>query len=167
MAQKKEIYKEKFKHTGYWKYSEVYAFMYEWFKERDYRLLEDLYNEKIQSNGKEVIAKWKAEKKITDYFKFQIKADWHILGMKDAEVEVDGKKVSTNKGEVEIIFTANLIKDYEKRWEDKPIWKFLRGIYEQYVIRSTVDEMEDDIEDDTKEIIEDLKAFLKLELVKK
>jgi hypothetical protein len=167
MAQNKEIYKEKFKHTGYWKYSEVYAFMYEWFKERDYRLLEDLYNEKIQSNGKEVIAKWKAEKKITDYFKFQIKADWHILGMKDAEVEVDGKKVSTNKGEVEIIFTANLIKDYEKRWEDKPIWKFLRGIYEQYVIRSTVDEMEDDIEDDTKEIIEDLKAFLKLELVKK
>jgi hypothetical protein len=167
MAQKKQVYKEKFKHTGYWKYKEVYDMMYDWFKERDYKLKENLYNEKILTNGKEVITKWEAEKKITDYFKFQIKADWHILGMKDVEIEVDGKKVKTNKGEVEIIFAGNLIKDYEKRWEDKPFWKFLRGVYEKYVVRETVDELEDELEDRVKEVIYDLKAFLKLETHKK
>lgn len=163
MAQKKQVYKQTFKHTGYWKYKEVYDMMFFWFRDHNYKLFEDLYNEKILSNGKEVIAKWRAERKITDYFKFQIVADWHILGMTDTEVEIDGKKVKTNKGEVEIIFKGSLIKDYEKRWEDNPLWKFLRGVYEKYVVRSTVDEYEDDIENDTKEVIAELKAFLKLE----
>lgn len=163
MAQKKEVYKEKFKHTGYWKYKEVYDMMFQWFREHGYKIQEDLYNEKIISSGKEVIAKWKGSKKVTDYFKFQIKADWHILHMKDVEVEVDGKKVKTQNGEVEIIFKGNLIKDYEKRWEDKPLFKFLRGVYEKYIVRETVDEYEDDLEDDVRELIGDLKAFLKLE----
>jgi len=93
---------------------------------------------------------------------FQIILEWHILGMKDAEVEIDGKKVKTNKGEVEIVFKANIIKDYEKRWEDKPFWKFLRSVYEKYVIRETVDEYEDDLEDEVKEMISDIKGFLKI-----
>jgi len=82
--------------------------------------------------------------------------------MKDAEVEIEGKKVGTNKGEVEIKFVGEIIKDYEKRWEDKPLWKFLRGIYEKYIIRTTIDEYEDDLEDDVKDIIKDIKAFLNI-----
>ena len=162
MAQKKEVYKEKLKQTGYWKYDEVYAMLFEWFRDKNYKIKEDLYNEKLLSNGKEVIIKWRAERKVTDYFKFQIMLDWHILGMKDAEVEIDGKKVSTNKGEVEIVFKANIIKDYEKRWEDKPFWKFMRSVYEKYVIRETVDEFEDDLKDDVREVIKDLKGFLRI-----
>jgi len=164
MAQKKQVYKQTFKHTGYWKYSEVYNMMFDWFKLRNYKLKENLYNEKIQTNGKEVLIRWDAERKVTDYFKFQIQSEWHILGMTDTEVEIDGEKTKTNKGEVEIIFKGNLIKDYEKRWEDRPLWKFLRGVYEQYVVRATVDEFEDDLEDEVKEVISDLKAFLKLEV---
>ena len=163
MAQKKQVYKETFKHTGYWKYSEVYDMMFFWLREHGYKIKEDNYNEKIIASGKEVIIEWKAEKKVTDYFEFQIKTDWHILHMKDVEVEIDGKKTKTQNGEVEIIFKGNLIKDYEKRWEDKPLWKFLRGVYEKYVIRATVDEFEDDAEDDVRELIGELKAFLKLE----
>jgi len=162
MAQKKEVYKEKLKQTGYWKYADVYNLAFSWLRDHQYKLKEDLYNEKLSANGKEVIIKWTAERKVTDYFKYQIKADWHILGMKDAEVEVDGKKVGTNKGEVEIIFKANIIKDYEKRWEDQPRWKFLRGIYEKFVIQATIDEFEDDLENDAKDMIRDLKAFLNI-----
>jgi len=162
MAQKKSVYKETFKQTGYWKYSDTYNMMFHWLKDRNYKVFEEMYNEKLLSIGKEVIIKWRAERKVTDYFKFQIILDWHILGMKDAEVEIDGKKISTNKGEVEVIFKASIIKDYEKRWEDKPFWKFLRGVYEKYVIRETVDEFEDDLENEAKELISDFKAFLKI-----
>ena len=162
MAQKKEVYKEKLKQTGYWKYKDIYDELFRWLKDHNYKVFEELYNEKLLSKGKEVIIKWRAERKITDYFKFQQILDWHILGMKDTEVEIDGKKVSTQKGEVEITFRANLIKDYEKRWEDKPFWKFLRSVYEKYVIRETVDEYEDDVEDEAKEMISEFKAFLKI-----
>ena len=105
---------------------------------------------------------WEAKKPITDYFLYKIELDWHILGMKDAEVEIDGKKTKTNKGELEIVFKGTIVKDYEKRWEDRPVYKFLRGVYEQYVIRTTIDEYEDDLEDQTKELITDIKAFLRI-----
>jgi hypothetical protein len=162
VAQKKEIYKEKLKQTGFWKYTDIYNLAFSWLKDNGYGVAEDLYNEKLSANGKEITISWTAAKNITDYFKYQIKVDWHILGMKDAEVEIDGKKVKTNRGEVEIVFKAIIIKDYEKRWEDKPIWKFLRGIYEKYIIRETISEYEDDLEDEVKGMIGDVKAFLRI-----
>jgi hypothetical protein len=162
MAQKKEIYKQKLKQTGYWNYDGLYKMTYNWLKDAGYGLSETLYNEKLQGNGKEIVIKWEAKKKVTDYFARKITLDWHILGLNDAEVEIDGKKIKTNKGELEIAFRGIIIKDYEERWEDKPLWKFLRGIYEKYIIRETVDEFEGDMEDDVKGMIADTKAFLRI-----
>ena len=161
MVQKKEIYKEMFKQTGYWNYAELYDMVFNWLKGRDYILTENLYNEKLQANGKEVTIKWTAYRDVTDYFRFEFILEWHILGMKDAEVEIDGEKVKTNKGEIEIVFRANLIKDYEKKWEDLPLWKFMRALYEKYVIRQTIDEFESDISDEVNELINDIKALLR------
>jgi hypothetical protein len=162
MTQKEEIYREKLTQIGHWDYNEVYEMLYGWLKDHSYDLSEGVYKEKLSSGGKEIIISWNAKKKVTDYFLYQIELEWHILGMKDAEVEIDGKKTKTNKGELEIVFKGTIIKDYEKRWEDKPLWKFLRGIYEQYIIRTTVDEYAGDLEGETKGIISDLKAFLRI-----
>jgi len=162
VAQKKEVYKEKLTQVGYWKYDEVYNMLFNWFKDHGFSLAETRYKEKLSGGGKEILIGWEASKKITDYFQYRIDLDWHILGMKDAEVEIDGKKTKTNKGELEIVFKGIMIKDYEKRWEDKPLHKFMRGLYENYIIRTTITEYENDLEDDTKDVIADLKAFLRI-----
>ncbi|MEA3248702.1 MAG: hypothetical protein U9Q73_03290 [Nanoarchaeota archaeon] len=162
MAEKKEVYKQKLKQKGYWNYADLYNFCFDWLKEEGYKVKEKEYVEKLSGFGKEITLKWEASKKVTDYFKYVIEVKWHILGMKDAEVEQDGKKVSTNKGEVAITIQATLIRDYEERWEDKPIWKFLRGIYEKYVIRTTIDEYGDTLEDKAREYLKDVKAFLQI-----
>lgn len=162
MPQKKLIYKEKLTQVGHWNYEDVYNMLFNWIKDHGYALSENNYKEKLSSAGKEIIIGWEAKKKITDYFLYQIELDWHILTMKDAEVEIDGKKTKTNKGELEIVFKGTIIKDYEKKWEDKPFYKFLRGVYEEYIIRKTIDEYEDDLEEQTKELITDLKAFLRI-----
>jgi hypothetical protein len=162
MAEKKEVYKQKVKQTGYWNYRELYNFCFNWLKDEGYNLKEKEYFEKISGAGKEIILTWEASKNITDYFKQVIEIKWHILGMIDTEVEQDGKKVSTNKGEVGITIKADLVRDYENRWEDRPYYKFLRGVYEKYIIRTTVDEYEDDLEDKAKEYLKEIKAFLNL-----
>ena len=162
MPQKKLIYKEKLTQVGYWGYEDVYNMLFNWIKDHGYNLQEYNYKEKLSSGGKEIIIGWEAKKPITDYFLYKIELDWHILTMKDAEVEIEGKKTKTNKGELEIVFKGSIVKDYEKRWEDKPVHKFLRGLYENYIIRTTIDEYEDDLEDQTKELISDLKAFLRI-----
>jgi hypothetical protein len=163
MAEKSNVYEQAVKHKGFFNYSDLYNFCYNWFKEEGYKLSEDTYTEKLSGFGKEIQIEWKASKKISDYYKNVIEAKWHILGMNDAEVEIDGKKVKTNKGEVKIKISADLVRDYEENWDKKPMWKFLRGIYDKYIMRTTQDEYEDRLAKKTISFVEDLKSFLNLE----
>ncbi|MCR4323592.1 MAG: hypothetical protein NUV37_01325 [Nanoarchaeota archaeon] len=160
MVQIKNVLKQNVKQKGHWNFVDLYNLGFEWFKDNSYHLMEKEYTEKISALGKEIVLIWEAEKKVTDYFKYKISIKWHILGMKDVEAEKDGQKIETNKGDVKMIFTADLIKDYEKRWEDKPLWKFLRGTYDQYIIRTTAEQHEKKLEEDALELISQVKAFL-------
>jgi len=162
MASKSEVLRQKLKHEGYWNYKEMYTFCFNWLKDNGYKISEKEYTEKQKNEGREIIIEWQAKKKVTDYYQNIIKMKWHILRMKDAEIERDGKKEETNKGEVKIEFYVDLEKDYEERWEDQPLWKFLRGVYEKYIIRTTTDEYEDRLRDDALEYINQIKAFLQL-----
>lgn len=163
MAQELEVLKEAVKHVGYFKYSELYAFCYNWLKDNGYDVKETEYTEKLSNDGKEVEIKWEAVKDVTDYFQNKIELKWHILRMQDAEVEIEGKKKKTNKGEVKLTFTISLVKDYEKRWEQNPFYKFLRGVYDKYIIRTTIDQYKDRLKDKADSFIEDTKAFIRLE----
>lgn len=162
MAIKNTVFKESIKHKGYWNFSELYNFCFDFLKDEGFTVKETNYTEKISGAGKEIIIEWDSGKKVTDYFKNHIKVNWHILGMKDAEVEVDGKKETVNKGEVKITVEAMIEKDYEDKWENKPLWKFLRGVYESYIIRTTVEEYEDRLADVAAEYVAQIKSFLQL-----
>ena len=162
MALKSNVLKQKIKQVGYWNFKDLYNFSFEWLEDHGYKVSEDEYTEKEKEGGKELNIEWVANKKVTDYYKNTIKVKWHILYMTDAEIERDGKKEKTNKGEVKMEFIVDLVKDYEERWEDEPLWKFLRGTYEKYIIRTTNDEYEDRLEDDALEYINQIKAFLQL-----
>ena len=56
--------------------------------------------------------------------------------------------------------TAYEIKECD--WSSDVCSSDLRGVYEEYIIRKSIEEYEDDIEDQTKELITDLKAFLRI-----
>ena len=163
MAEKNEILKQELKHKGFFNFAELYNFCFEWLKDEGYKLSEDKYLEKISANGKEIKLQWTAKKKISDYFRNDIELKWHILGLTDAEIERDGKKEKTNKGELKIVFSGILVRDYEARWEDNPTYKFFRGIYDKYIIRTTMEEYEDKLKDKTETFIEQVKSFLALE----
>ena len=158
-----EVFKEKLKHKGFFSYSDLYNFCYNWLKDEGFSVSEDEYTEKIAGNGKEIIIKWKATKKVSDYIKNEIKAEWHILGLTDAEVMIGEKKEKTNKGEVKITVAANLKKDYESKWDTSPTMRFLRDVYDRYIIRESVKKYEDRLEDKAQDFVEDTKSFLNLE----
>ncbi len=162
MAQENTVLKQKLTHKGFWNFKEFYEFCFDWLQNEGWYLAEKEYKEKISAIGKNVEIKWEATKEITDYFKYKLKLNWQVLGLVDAEVEEEGKKIKTNKGEVKITFEAILMKDYESKWEDKPIWKFLRGTYDKYIIKTTAEEQAAKLIGDTNELIGQVKAFLNL-----
>ena len=74
MAEKEKIYSSKLKHAGVFSFKDYYLFCYQWLEsEVGLNIAEKGYTEKIKGDSKEVEVKWECFRKLTDYFKFEMK----------------------------------------------------------------------------------------------
>ena len=128
--EKDKVWVGKLKHTGIVNFRDFYAFCYKWLTDQDYFIVEKNYNEKITGTGKEVEIQWVTFRKISDYFKFEIKLDWKVITT-PVEVEKNGKRIKADQVYLEIKIEAIIQKDYESRWESHAFYKFLRGLYDR------------------------------------
>ena len=163
MVEKDNVFSGKIRQVGIADFKEFYRFCYMFLVDKGYWVVEKNYTEKIQANGKEIEIEWNASRKISDYFRFNLKTNWRILGMKDVEVEKNGDKLKMNKGDFEIKISAVLEKDYENRWENSPFLKWLRTLYDRYLIRNRIEQYEDKIFEESEEFLAQAKAFLAIE----
>jgi len=163
MSEKDSVFKGKLKQTGIFSFKDLYSFIYDWLRDEGYDVFERNYKEKVSGDSKEIEIKWEAQREISDYFRFLITIDWMIIGMKSVEVQKETKKVKMESGALEIKFKGVIVKDYENRWEDSPIWKFFRGIYEKYIIKSRIDDYEIKLITEIEELVNQCKAFLAIE----
>jgi hypothetical protein len=166
MAERDKITAEKVKRSGIFDFKEVYQFAYRWLTGEDYDVNEEKYIEEVQTDAKKIEIKWVAEKKISDYFKIELKLEWRIVGMKDVEVERDGKRIKANSGTFEVKITGSLIKDYQSEWDVNPSYKFLRGIYEKWIIEGRIRQYEAKTFGEVEDLAEQIKAFLTVEGIK-
>jgi len=163
MVEKDKLFETKVKHTGLFDFKETYRILYEWLVDEGYNVNEKSYKEVIGAGGeKEIEIEWTAYRKISDYFRFVIEVKWHMLRMTTVEVEIGGVKQKINKGQFEVKAGGILEKDYEERWEGKPFFKFLRGIYDQYVVPSRIEAYEGKLISEVDEFVAQCKAFLAL-----
>lgn len=163
MVEKEQIIKEKLKFVGISDLDEAYKFARDWFLKEDFNLVEDSYSEKAKSSGKEIEIEWTASKKVTDYFKMTIKPKWRILGMTEVEVEIDGRKKKMNKFvELAIEIKGLLEKDYSNKWEGSAFNRFIKDVYNKYVIPQTTSQKEGDLQNLVQDFKEQMKAFLEL-----
>ena len=164
MAEKDEIYSNKIKYEGIFSFKDFYKFCYEWLRdETGLSLQEKKYVEKIKGNLKDIDVEWEGSKKMTEYFRFDAKVKFRILRLAEVELNQDGQKIKTNKGSVEISVKGTLVRDYDGKFETTATKKFLRSIYEKWVIASRINEYEDKIANACDEFLEQSKAYLDLE----
>ena len=163
MAEKDTVFSGKIKQKAIFHFKDFYNFTYDWLIGEGYKVVEKVYSEEITGDSKKVEIKWEAKRKISDYFRFMVQVDWMILGLKSVEVQREGKKLKMNSGQVELKIKGVLVKDYEHKWEDRPVWKFLRGVYDRYIIKSRIEDYEDKLKDEVEEFIAQSKAFLVIE----
>ncbi|MCK9595895.1 hypothetical protein M0R19_01790 [Candidatus Pacearchaeota archaeon] len=164
MAEKDKIFASKIKYSGIVNFAEFYKFCYDWLKEEmGLDLVEDKYAEKLSGDSKNIDVEWSGSRKITDYFKMEVKVSFKVVGLTNAEITQDGKKIKTNKGAIEVGVKGTLVRDYQGRFEKTAIQKFLRGIYEKMVIPSRVSEFEGKVIGDCDEFLAQAKAYLDLE----
>lgn len=164
MPEESTVFKGKLKHAGMFDFKELYKFCYSFWKEnKEYLITEKAYGEKITPTGKEIEIEWETMKKVSDYFKLASKIKWRILGFTEVEAEREGKKIKVNKGEIEITVESKLIRDYEGRWETSAFMRFSRSVYDKYIIKNKIEEMEEKLFGESDEFLAQVKAFLSLE----
>lgn len=164
MPEEEKIFSSKMKYDGIFTFKDFYKFCYDWLKdETGLDIIEQKYEEKLSGNSKNVEVKWEGTKKVTDYFKFKIGIEFKIIGLKNVEINKTEEKIETNKGSVEVKVSGTLIRDYEGKWDKDAIRKFLRGIYEKWVITSRVDLMEEKLVGNCDDFLSQAKSYLDLE----
>lgn len=162
MAEKDLVIKEKLEHSGVFNFEEAYAYAFRWFKDESYGLVEDKYSEKVSGNARDIKLEWKATKQISDYFKIDIGIKMEVEGLTDVEVEIDGKKRKSNKGKISIELKGVLVRDPESKWDVSPFYRFMRDVYNKYIVPRRADEMEDRVKDDVRDFKENMKLFFEL-----
>ena len=166
MVEKDKITEEKVKFSGIFEFKDTYQFVYNWLVDEDYTVEEEKYSETISGDTKGIEINWKATKKVSDYFRNEIKLGWRIIGMSNVEVEKNGKKIKMNKGNIELKIVGSLSRDYMGKWDSNASMKFLRGGYDKYIIEGTMKGYNGKVFGDVSMIAEQLKAFLAIEGLK-
>ena len=162
MVEKDKIWSGKVKHTGIMDFKELYVFCYTWLSDNNYYTIEKTYSEKIKGpTEKEIEIEWLAFRKISDYFRFYLKFTWKII-LTSVEVERNGKREKAEKGILDLKIDGVLEKDYEHKWEGRPLYKFLRGLYDKYVIRSRIEQYEEKLYGEIEDFRAQVKSFLAL-----
>ena len=109
----------------------------------------------------------------SDFYKFchdwlkdetglDISEDKYTEKLKGDSKELD-TKIETNKGSVEIKTKGTLVRDYKGKFEGNFFQKFVRSIYEKWVITSRIREFEEKLIGDCDEFLAQAKAYLDLE----
>ncbi|MEK6841747.1 MAG: hypothetical protein AABX91_01185 [Nanoarchaeota archaeon] len=164
MPEKETVFSSKIAYGGVFSFKELYKFCYEWLKEETgLDISENKYEEKIVGESKNIVVEWKGEKKVTDYFKFEVEVKFTIDGLTNVEINQGGAKVNTNKGKATITVKGNLVRDYDGKFEGTAFKKYLRESYEKWVIPARVEEYSDKLSKSCDEFLSQAKAYLDLE----
>jgi hypothetical protein len=164
MAEEETIFSSKISYNGIFSFKDFYKFCYEWLNDEEgLGITEDKYSEKLSGDSKEISVAWSGEKEMTDFFKLQVKVSIDVKNLTKAEINKDGAKISMNKGSVQVGIKGTLVRDYNGKFETTAFKKFLRGIYERWVVPSAIEHNEDKIISICDEFLSQAKAYLDLE----
>lgn len=164
MTEEEQIFSSSVKNTGLFQFSEFYNFCYRWLtEETDLDISEDKYKEKLSGNAKFINIEWTGTKKVTDYFKFKVKVEIIIENLTDVEVMKDNVKMKSNKGAVQVKVRGILVRDYKGKFESTATRKFMRSVYEKWIIASRIEQFEEKLFGKCDEFLSQVKAYLDLE----
>ncbi len=93
------------------------------------------YSETIKNGAKEMRIMWYSEKAKTGYFAYVIEIKFLILGLKDAEIQKEDRKIKVNDGYFETRTAAYVLTNYQDKYKNK----LTQNIYEKFIVKKRID----------------------------
>ncbi len=150
----------KVKFKDVFEFKSFYEELWEWCKEHGWKdwetegeNFERFYGERVTTGGiKEIWIRWRPYKtaegspgvkqngKDLAYLTYYLDIDFHILGLGSAEIVKDGKKIKTDKGEIEISIKAFIEKNYEYEFEKHSLLKGVLDVFSSRIYKKKLEE---------------------------
>jgi hypothetical protein len=161
-----------FKHIFSFEY--IYKMLHRWLLEEGYvspgkdTWMEKLYLERISGNGaKQIWIWWRTHQHYqgNPFFKMYLDVDFHVLNLLSEEIVVEGTKVKTNKGEVEVFVTAKLELDPEGDWDKNFFLKnpYIQKFYLNRIYKDRIEQVEVELVRDAARLLGAVKQYFQLE----
>ncbi|MEK6836025.1 MAG: hypothetical protein AABX55_03325 [Nanoarchaeota archaeon] len=142
-------------YTGILNVKELYSLIKSWLNEKGFYIIEKEHHGSL-GETRNLKTKWQAEMKMEEYTKYVIK-----LTIKASNLH-ETNKASKFSGDFQVEVESYLEKDYEDRFESKPVLKFFRSVYDKFIDKSRFNKYEDELKDLTNMLRNELKAFFNL-----
>lgn len=139
-------------------FDELYRFMKKWFDDHKYDFFEKEYLDAQEESGTSNSIKWEATRKVDDYVKFHIEIRIKCDDIK----EVIQKNKKAVKGSVNIKIESFLEKDYENNWEKNFMVKFMREVYDTFLLKGKFQKHNEYLREESYDIYNQAKSFLRL-----
>lgn len=137
--------------------SDLYKYLRSFFDIHNYDFYEKEYVDEAKENGKNIKIKWECERKVDDYVEYHIEIKLTGKGLKEVKLKND----VAIKGDISLEFEAFLKKDYEADFGSF-YSKFVRSLYDKFVIKNRLEEFAGELKEETYEVFNEAKSFLKL-----
>jgi len=130
--------------------------------EKGYTKNEKRRVEVAKPEGKEFSIELRPAKKKSDYFILMLKIRMTITEMKDVEVVRNKRTYRLQQGKIHVLLDAWTTTWYEFRWEQKPVFYFLRNLFDRFVYQFHTDAHLGEASDDCHYVYNQIKAHLNL-----
>jgi hypothetical protein len=154
-------------YEGLFNLIELYSTIDDFLKLKGYDKFEPMNEEQVTPTGKSIHIILKPMKWHTDYIRKVLKIEMQMHDIKEVETEVDKVKIKLNQGKIKILYSCYLETDWEGRWEQRPIYYFIRSIFDKFIYRHITKEFEGEIVSDLNELKGKMGSFLNLYRYKK
>jgi len=163
MAEKKLVVDQmKLNYEGIFDLNGLYRTIDAWFYEKGYDRYEQKNYEQVLPTGKDIEIELLPWKKTTDYFKNILRIRMKFVNVKDVEIEKQGVKLKLQQGRIMMIFDAYLESDYEHKWDEKPMFFFIRTLFDKYIFKGYFAKAEKWVINDLFDIHGRIQRFLNL-----
>tara|TARA_Y100000310_G_scaffold344346_2_gene456614 strand:- start:16371 stop:16898 length:528 start_codon:yes stop_codon:yes gene_type:complete len=133
----------------------------EWGK-KYYTLIDKEHSEKVNADGSDIKIDRVAFRNASWFVRFFMQVELVVPRNVNVMVEVDGKKVKKQQGDLEIRIKAHLEKDYKGTFKNSKFKKFLMHIYERFIAYQELRRLRNKLRRETEFLIEELKNVLDL-----
>lgn len=149
-------------YEGIFSVRELFKLIDTFFRKKGYEKAVDNDTEKIHPNGKTINLKLRPFKEEKGGAKREVVIFLKISELIDLHKEIDGVKVTLNKGKVNVTIDALFFPNVRGKWEARAEYMFIRTIFDKLLFKSATKDYEGMVKADAIELKNELHSFLNL-----